>query len=698
VDAGAGDDQVFLVLGSEFADEAHGGAGVDRLEVVATGSKSMSLVGYDANGGFVMSAYTDSSFSRVAQTLTAVTFDLNTGNGYPGVWFDGFENLSLIAHPADDSWDLLTVVGTGTYDGGGATDTLFADWGGATAGIIWNNLASSVSQSVNGSTIRNVERLLLSTGSGSDDIRNTVASTSDEFFTGPGDDVVYAGGGNDGITGGSGNDSLFGGDGNDSLVPGAGEDLADGGAGSDTAVFAGNRADYTVTRNASGTVVIVTSVAEGTDRLLAIETLQFADGARGTSSTGTVDAAAPALASATPPSGSSGASTEADIVLTFSESVEAGSGSVWLKTSDGTTVEQFNLATSTRLQISANTLTVRPTADLVSMTGYRIELDAGSLKDIVGNPITALSSYSFTTGAASYTGGSGNDSLVGDGWGNLFLTGLGNDTVDGGGGEDTAALPLFPNVFSLSAGTGAGSASGSYRAGPDTFSLDLTGIELVRFGSTFQTTVPLAELTSGRAQDSLAKLTDLYLAFFGRAPDVGGLEYWQEILLESGRDFATISADFAWSTEAQALFPQGGSNRDFVRTVYLNCFGREPDQAGWDWWTERLNALNPNDPQYLNNRGSFVGEVILGAYAPTSGAEDRNLLTNRHEVAMDYANRLVVQPGEGFDAAINDLLERVTGDAATRTGATAVLQHVFDHPVTLTGVMGDAVLFNTLWG
>jgi hypothetical protein len=210
--------------------------------------------------------------------------------------------------------------------------------------------------------------------------------------------------------------------------------------------------------------------------------------------------------------------------------------------------------------------------------------------------------------------------------------------------------------------------------------------------------VPLAELTSGRAQDSLAKLTDLYLAFFGRAPDVGGLEYWQEILLESGRDFATISADFAWSPEAQALFPQGGSNRDFVRAVYLNCFGREPDTLGWDWWTDRLNALDPNDPQYLNNRGSFVGELILGAYAPTSGAEDRNLLTNRHEVAMDYVNRLVLQPGEGFDAAINDLLERVTGDAATRSGATAVLQHVFDHQVTLTGVMGDAALLASLWG
>jgi cyclophilin family peptidyl-prolyl cis-trans isomerase/Ca2+-binding RTX toxin-like protein/methionine-rich copper-binding protein CopC len=417
----------------------------------------------------------------------------------------------------------------------------------------------------------------------------------------------------------------------------------------------------------------------------------------------TVETVAPTLASRVPADNTSQVSRTANLSLTFSESVMRGAGSITLRDAAGTAVETFDVAASTRLSFSGSVVTIDPTADLAVGTRYYLEVSTGAVTDLAGNAYAGLSgasAWNFTTvGVTGGTNGTnGNDSLQGTAGPDILTPGLGNDTVDGGAGQDTAALPLFPNVFSLSAGSSAGSASGSYRAGSDTFSLDLTGIELVRFGSTFQTTVPLAELTSGRAQDSLAKLTDLYLAFFGRAPDVGGLEYWQEILLESGRDFATISADFAWSTEAQALFPQGGSNRDFVRAVYLNCFGREPDQAGWDWWTDRLNALNPNDPQYLNNRGSFVGEVILGAYAPTSGAEDRNLLTNRHEVAMDYANRLVVQPGEGFDAAINDLLERVTGDAATRTGATAVLQHVFDHPVTLTGVMGDAALLASLWG
>jgi hypothetical protein len=100
----------------------------------------------------------------------------------------------------------------------------------------------------------------------------------------------------------------------------------------------------------------------------------------------------------------------------------------------------------------------------------------------------------------------------------------------------------------------------------------------------------------------------------------------------------------------------------------------------------------------LNERGAFVGEVILGAYAPTSGEEDRMLLTNRHETAMYYVNRLAADVGEGFDAAINDLLARVSGDAGTLTGAENVIDYVFANPATLTGVMGDPALLDAIWG
>ena len=87
-------------------------------------------------------------------------------------------------------------------------------------------------------------------------------------------------GGNDDIRGAGGNDVLQGGDGDDFLNGGAGNDVLEGGAGIDVAVYNGNLADYTVIANADGSYTIEDQRAgapDGTDTLLGVEVLQFAD-------------------------------------------------------------------------------------------------------------------------------------------------------------------------------------------------------------------------------------------------------------------------------------------------------------------------------------------------------------------------------------------------------------------------------------
>ena len=91
------------------------------------------------------------------------------------------------------------------------------------------------------------------------------------IFGGPGGDYIYGAGGNDRLEGGQGNDNLSGGADNDAL---------DGGLGLDVAHYSGARADYGISRGTSTTVLARRS-NEGTDTLVNVERLQFADGVLG---------------------------------------------------------------------------------------------------------------------------------------------------------------------------------------------------------------------------------------------------------------------------------------------------------------------------------------------------------------------------------------------------------------------------------
>jgi hypothetical protein len=127
--------------------------------------------------------------------------------------------------------------------------------------------------------------------------------------------------------------------------------------------------------------------------------------------------------------------TSSNIVLTFSESITRGTGSLLLKTAAGATIETFDAATSNRLTLSGSTLTIDPTSDLANGTNYYVTLAAGTIKDLAGNAYAGITTYDFTTAtggtppATSYTvpGTLGNDFFIPSA-GNNYLGGGGNDT------------------------------------------------------------------------------------------------------------------------------------------------------------------------------------------------------------------------------------------------------------------------------
>lgn len=111
-------------------------------------------------------------------------------------------------------------------------------------------------------------------GDGNDSIIGNAGD--DVLFGGLGDDTLKGGRDNDWLTGGQGDDLVYGNKGNDTLVASAGNDTLNGGSETDTAVFAGNRDDYSVVQ-INATTVEITGLDGSVTRVINVEVFEFAD-------------------------------------------------------------------------------------------------------------------------------------------------------------------------------------------------------------------------------------------------------------------------------------------------------------------------------------------------------------------------------------------------------------------------------------
>jgi hypothetical protein len=150
-------------------------------------------------------------------------------------------------------------------------------------------------------------------------------------------------------------------------------------------------------------------------------------------------------------------------------------------------------------------------------------------------------------------------------------------------------------------------------------------------------------------QQEINQITGLYVAYFNRAPDPAGLDFWTD-QLDNGREFSTIAQDFAVSTEAVMLYPfllnpATSSPTAFITSVYQNLFNRAPDQAGLDFWVGVLNSGNVPV-------GDMIEEILIGAVNdPLAGAFDADVVANKIAVGLDWTNsaKASVVDGEVFD-------------------------------------------------
>ncbi len=202
----------------------------------------------------------------------------------------------------------------------------------------------------------------------------------------------------------------------------------------------------------------------------------------------------------------------------------------------------------------------------------------------------------------------------------------GNDFVDGGDGLDTALLSGLSSRYKLV--VGANSITVQDKVGSE--GLDtLVSVEQTQFADRVLDTTWFTKAASVPASQ-FTDLTDMYIAYFDRAPDALGLLYWAS-RLKDGMTLQEIAKSFFVQPETLAAYPASQTTTEFVTKVYNNMLGRDPDQGGLNYWVNSLESVDGV------SKDEFMLAVIYGARASTGSPADVQYLSNKNLVGKDYA-------------------------------------------------------------
>ncbi|NYS60355.1 DUF4214 domain-containing protein [Vreelandella salicampi] len=153
----------------------------------------------------------------------------------------------------------------------------------------------------------------------------------------------------------------------------------------------------------------------------------------------------------------------------------------------------------------------------------------------------------------------------------------------------------------------------------------------------------------------------LYLTYFNRAADQAGLDYWQE-RLQAGEPIASLHQAFANPDvpEISALYADTNTVESYIDTVYRNLLNRDPDPDGADYWSGRLQeSLDQGIP--LENAGLALLAAFMNAAGGDNGV-DTTTLANK----LVIAETITETAAQSSDQIIA-LSQEYLGDSALNT-------------------------------
>jgi hypothetical protein len=171
-----------------------------------------------------------------------------------------------------------------------------------------------------------------------------------------------------------------------------------------------------------------------------------------------------------------------------------------------------------------------------------------------------------------------------------------------------------------------------------------------------------------------SSLQQMYVAYYGRPGDPGGVNYWAGRMAEVGGNWIPDLVNaFGTSTEYTerfgALEPAA-----LIDNLYRQLYNRDADPLGRAFYIDLLNGTNATgfNPEL---RRSTLAQIALDIANGTIG-EDVLTLDNKLDVASDFTRQLLItrHPYQAPDIPLlGRLLATVTGD---RQSFDAALEHV----------------------
>jgi len=249
-----------------------------------------------------------------------------------------------------------------------------------------------------------------------------------------------------------------------------------------------------------------------------------------------------------------------------------------------------------------------------------LALDAAfAISQTIANNDRAVFSAALA-GDDTFTGSSGRDIFPGWAGVNTYRGNGGNDLFLGNTdlNQDIAVYAGASKFFSIGVRV-----DGAIAIEDRTGAEGVDGMGGVATAIFADQTVNLGWLTTARraTEGQVHDMLDMYVAYFDRAPDAYGLNYWLSRLVD-GMSLQDIARSFFVQPETLAAYPPTMTTAQFVTTVYANALGRAPDAAGLAYWTNDLDTG-------VQTRDAFMLAVIYCVKAEIGRQANDAYLSNK---------------------------------------------------------------------